>query len=161
MDAEQLKKIKARRARTLAQANGAMFESVFLKMCRLSGVAAQQFPTGCKTIKGRLIRVKTPWDWILSYRGRSAFLDTKCSLDSVFPSSLITPHQIEALMPHERQGIPSGYVIWLRKFDRVFFIKASALEKLMFTGGSFDDTHPEATLLGGIQFDVRQIFALT
>lgn len=150
------------RAGAVAKANGDAFESIFLRMCRLNGVAVTQIPSGCRRVGGnRLIPVKTPWDWVCSYNSQTALIDTKSTQEANFPCSMISEHQVRELLQHELRGAIAGYVIWLRKSDRVFFIKASALSKLQQERGSFCDDHPGATFLGNIAFDLRGIFSFS
>src|ERR1700677_1848263 len=139
-----------------AKAFGSLFEKLFLTTCRGNGIAVTKIPDGCKQVgRGGVIRVRTPWDWILTYNSRTAFIDTKTTHDAQFACSAIVEHQVLELSSHERAGALAGYVIWLRQTNRVFFMPASRLLFLMQAGGSFNEAHSAAIFLGTDQFDVR------
>lgn len=159
-----LPSLKKIRGGIRAKEIGAGFEDLFEKFCQQQGVAITSIPDGCKQIgpnpRRDLIRVKTPWDWVATYRGQTALLDTKTVEGKSFPCSLITDHQVQALIEHERKGGLGGYVIWLRSTGAVFFIRAQTLFELSLVPGSFCETHPDAIFLGsGYDFDIRRIFS--
>ena len=140
------------------QAFGDLFETVFLRTCRGNGVAITRIPDGCKQVGKRIIRVKTPWDWALSYNGRSAFIDTK-TVDKVsFAYSSVTDHQVRALHTHEAAGAVAGYVIWFRPSDQVVFIPASRLLTSQGRTGSFSMSDDGVQPIGNHLFDIRLIF---
>lgn len=144
-----------------AQAMGAAFENLFAKQCQHEQLAFTRIPDGCRQVsQHRLIRIRTPWDWVITSAGRSAFIDTKTTLGATFPSSSVTVHQALEMQKHQIQGSLAGYVIWLRKIDRVFFISATDLLSVAQPGRqTFLEMYPKAILLGtssGIQ--VRKIF---
>lgn len=141
-----------------SQAFGSLFETIFLKTCRSQGVAITRIPDGCRQVGKRIIRVKTPWDWVVSYQNRTALIDTKTVNADVFIHSAITEHQVNELFNHERSGALAGYVIWLRLTNRVFFMPAYALMQALQAGGSFSESHVHATYLGTNHFDIRPIF---
>lgn len=135
-----------------AKKQGNNFESIFEQACRRRGVIATRFPDGCRTVgKGQLLRVKTPWDWILSFAGKCAFIDTKTCAGR-FPYSHIETHQVIEMSRHEENGLIAGYAIWSRGEDQVFFIPASALLKPALNGdrGSAGADHAKAKLLGSV-----------
>lgn len=143
-----------------SKAFGNMFEDMFQQNCRSNGVAITRIPDGCRQAGKHIIRVKTPWDWVLTYKHKTALIDTKTVNSDVFNCSLITEHQVRELHQHERLGAVAGYVIWLRESNRVFFIPAGALANEMKRVGSFSDAHPQAIYLGTQMFDVRPIFGI-
>lgn len=137
--------------------NGKIFENTFKAMVSLSGVTVTQMPSGCRRVGKTIIPVKTACDWILSWNGSFALIDTKTINDSVFPHSLITPHQAYELSLHESQGVKAGYVVELRKTGSVVFIPSSLLIKRMRQGpGSIGPNDDGVITLGTSQkFDVR------
>lgn len=145
----------------LAHANGELFEDLFLKTCKLQNIAVTRIPNGCRRInRTHMIPVKTPWDWVITYGSRTALIDTKCTLLGHFDCSKMKAHQIKELAMHERMGAVAGYLIWLRKVEKIFFMKASILTEL--TRGKVDHTHPQALLLGDhLSFDVKTLFAIS
>lgn len=133
----------------LAQGMGSYFEQVFFLTCnRKIGMAVTRMPDGCKTVgKNKLIRVKTPWDYIVSYSGHIALLDTKTTQGNSFPHSKIEPHQVDEMFehamavesyPHGRTCVRAGYVIWFRGEGKVFFIPSVYLSSLVRKRGSLD-----------------------
>jgi hypothetical protein len=107
-----------------AQRNGAGWENVFQGHAARSGVLCIRFPNGCKTIPGpggkpRLIRVRTPFDWILSHQGKAGFVDTKSTTElDVHLCTQVSDHQLAALRALEMQGHVCGYVVFFPKAER-------------------------------------------
>jgi hypothetical protein len=143
-----------------AQKAGASFEYLFQFHARRSGVIATRMPDGCKQVgPGRIIRVRTPWDWILTFQGKSAFIDTKTCDDKCLPNSKIENHQVAPMLQHASAGAIAGYVVHLRQNDTVFFLSASELVKVMRLRGSITEGSPGAIVLGtGGKMDVQRIF---
>jgi len=143
-----------------AKAFGDLFESMFKYTCHKLGIAITVIPPGCKSMGGtRIIRVKSPFDWICTYQGKTALIDTKTCIGNAFPHSQISDHQIHELVHHQISGAIAGYVIWLRKSDRIIFLDALTLEKRAQKPGSINDELPEARSLGnGKSFDPTQMF---
>jgi penicillin-binding protein-related factor A (putative recombinase) len=142
---------------------GELFEGMFQANCTRLSVIATRFPDGCKTLgANRVIRVATPFDWILTYQGTSAFIDTKATAGGTFPYSKIVEHQIVDMNRHATQGAQAGYCVWLRSKDVVIFIPVALLLKAHDArlDGSFDTESPGVKLLGfSFSWDVRLIFA--
>lgn len=140
---------------------GQLFEQMFHSMCKRNGVACTRFPDGCRQAGStRLIRVKTPFDWIITRSGKTALIDTKTSDQLTFPHSKITSHQISEMIHHELSGGLAGYVIWLRKSDSVIFVPALELSELARAPGSIQPHQMKVKLLGtGAYFDTRLIFS--
>jgi penicillin-binding protein-related factor A (putative recombinase) len=155
--------IKRIRGGIKAKQMGGGFEDLFQKVCKLQGIAITDIPDGCRRIgpgHRDIIPVKSPFDWIITYQGQTALLDTKTIESGNFACSLIKEHQVDEMYAHERSGGKGGYVIWIRNSGHVFFISATTLNELMRTRGSFCETHPKAILLGSsFSFDVTKIFS--
>lgn len=98
-----------------AQRGGEQFENEFRSACARSGVHALRFPNGCKTVRAlkgiRLIRVLTPFDWILSFNRTSGYIDTKTTAEKGFPHAKIEDHQLVEMLALEREGHRAGYVV--------------------------------------------------
>lgn len=150
---------KRRIAGQKAQSNGALFEKMFETHCHRVGVVATRMPDGCKQVGPKIIRVKTPWDWIVSLNGKTALIDTKTCLDAGFRHSSIQDHQVSEMLAHEMTGVLAGYVIWLRKSDMVIFLPATELCELMRFKGSVTEKHPRAIILGDARaMDPKKLF---
>jgi len=109
----------------VAKRQGQSFENIFETSCQYHGLAVTRIPDGCRQVHGgKLIRVKSPYDFTISYRGRSAMIDTKTQAGKTFPYARIDIDQARNLSQHERQGVTAGYVVWLRDIDSVVFIAA-------------------------------------
>lgn len=144
-----------------AQANawGKFFENLFLHACLAEQIAVTRIPDGCKQVSAtKLIRVPSPWDYVMSFNGFTAFIDTKTSLDSQFSTSLIKEHQVVEMAKHQKQGAITGYVIWLRKTDQIFFMDGMRLHSLLGRPGSITENNPYALRLGtSRKFQLRPI----
>ena len=142
-----------------AQANGAGFESIFESACRFQGIACTEIPDGCRQLGHyRVIRVKTPWDFVVSLNGKTALIDTKTCLDN-FANSQIDQNQVTKMMEHCRQRVIAGYVVWTRRTDSVFFLRAEYLYTLLGVRGSVAALDEKSTLLGSVsRFRVENIF---
>lgn len=143
-----------------AQAYGGLFESMFLNSCKRAGLAITRLPNGCKTLSAhKIVRIKTPFDWIITYKGRCAYVDTKTSQGKVFAHSMIADHQVNELLHHELAGALAGYVVWLRENNHVVFIPSSLLTVAMKVKGSISPAHANVVLLGNShRIDMIQLF---
>jgi len=140
---------------------GDMFEEVFHLTCRrVPGMAITRFPDGCKVVgTNQIVRVKTPCDWILTYGGVTAMLDTKTTETDSFPFSKISSHQVSEMFKHSMAGGCSGYVIWFRKTDDVVFVNSLFLMGLIGKVGSIRTTQDHSNYLGKLEdFKAEMIF---
>lgn len=86
-------------------------------------------------------------------------LDTKTQDGSTFPFSKIDEDQVLALLPHEKHGVPAGYVVWLREINQVIFIAAGFLQDAIGKRGSFRADSQYVKLLGSVEtFSPTKIF---
>lgn len=117
---------------------GQVFETMFKAKCRsIPGMAVTRFPDGCRRVHAnKIVSVKTPCDWIITYGGQTALIDTKTVQTHTFAYSKLIPHQVESLVEHEAAGAKAGYVIWYRKNDDVIFVASSYMITLMNKVGS-------------------------
>lgn len=140
---------------------GRAFEQIFQNRCHMLGVAVTRIPDGCRVAgRGKLIRVKSDFDWVLTYNRRSAMIDSKTTGKAAFSHSDIDERQVLALCRHEQAGAHAGYVIHLREIDRVIFIGAEWLSWWQGSGrGSISTGTAGAVVLGeGGNFDPTLIF---
>ena len=143
-----------------AQHSGAAFEAMFLNACTFQGIVCTRIPDGCKQLpNNKLIRQKTPFDWVISIDSDTALIDTKSIDNHRFPHSLIDPAQALKLVRHDHKGTPSGYCVWLKKADALIYIPARLLCLAMQRPGSIGTDTPGITLLGSPTApNLRQIF---
>lgn len=143
-----------------AKRNGQNFENIFHAACYRQGMAVTRIPDGCRQVgPTKLLRVKTPFDWVVSYKDHTALIDTKTINAGTVGNASVVEHQVIDMLRHEIQGTKAGYVIWLRKLERVLFIPASILHKALGIRGSIAPTVDGAVDLGSIQdLDPRKIF---
>lgn len=125
------------------KAFGDLFEDLFFNLCaRIPGMAITRFPDGCRIVgRNKVVRVKTMCDWILTYGGVTAMIDTKTTEGDSFPHSKIEPHQIMEMLKHSQSGAKSGYVIWMRKSDDIIFCSSLLLSGLIQQRGSIKAPH--------------------
>lgn len=138
-----------------AQRNGADFEAIFDWACTSQGIAITRIPDGCKQLPNKLIRVKSPFDWVLSYNNKTAIIDTKTIDNNSFPHSKIDSFQVGELIKHPI----SGYIVWLRDINDVLYIPAHTLNTGLFIRGSITNLTPNTISIGPIEhMNVKAIF---
>lgn len=123
-------------------------------------MAVTRIPDGCKRVgPKRLIQVKTPWDYVLSYNGKTAVIDTKSTANASFSNSKIEGHQVQAMLSHSAHGTIGGYVVWLRLENQVIFVPATRLATLYGVRGAVGWRDAHCVPLGPCgNMDVRRIF---
>lgn len=144
----------------LAKENGKNFEDLFEVQAKSEGLAATRTPDGCKQIGAKkLIRVKAPWDWVVSRNGKTALIDTKTTTHKTFGHSNIDQNQVGKMVPHNRQGVLAGYVIRIQGINRVIYISAQNLSMRIGVKGSFDHSDSDVLTLGTCDnFRIASIF---
>lgn len=141
--------ITKQRAGAKAQANGGSFENQFSNCCATSGITVTRIPDSCRQVSSqRMIRIRSPFDWILTYRGLTALIDTKTTQESTFAHSAIDWDQIEDLYAHEARGAIAGYVIALQEANRVIFLESGYLLTKQGIRGSISYDDRQAVVLG-------------
>lgn len=137
-----------------AKRNGDNFETLFEARCRMYDVHYERVPNGCKQIApNRIIRVRTPFDYILAFDGKSAVVDLKSCEARSFGFSKIVPHQLQALK-NLSIGMIAGYVV--NNLDGVFFVPVQML--LSCNPGSGIDLRQCESLGKEIKFNPSLIF---
>jgi len=132
----KLNSIRKRIAGKKAQNIGKHFEFLFEAACRKNSVTCIPIPDGCET-KGfdprinsnRLVRVKTPFDYILKRKNNLAFVDTKTVAGNSFCYSDLSDHQTDALFQLS-ESAACGLVIWFRELDEVYFVSIDLIRAL-------------------------------
>lgn len=137
-----------------AKIAGDMFEKQFERICEIQGVQCIRIPNGCRTLgPNKLVRCRTPFDFVLCYNQRAAFVDLKSIEDGNLTHSKITPHQVESLKRLSPGGV-SGYIVNLS--GEVYFVDVSILLETK-RGQSVDMSY--AKHLGHRSvFDIRRVF---
>lgn len=129
-------------------------------------MAVTRIPDGCKQVRIggslRLIRVTSPFDWIvtakLGTQPITVLCDTKSTSKDAFPYSKINRAQVDELHKHAQNGILAGYVIEFRAARTVFFYPTLALLACKGVGS----IKPGGIFLGSSQaFDARKIYTPT
>ena len=125
-------------------------------------MAITRFPDGCKVLRGnKIIRIKTPFDWVLTFGGVTALIDTKTTNLDSFPHSKIEAHQVAEMLAHSQSGAKAGYVIWFRKTDDLFFLSALTLSQLLNKRGSIKCKDEISNYLGKSKdFKAKMIFGI-
>lgn len=143
------------------QKSGTDFEGKFYAACYVKGIAITRVPDGCRQAgPHKIVRVKSPFDWIISYNGKTALIDTK-STSRPLANSAIDQNQVSEMMKHWGRGVRAGYVVWFREEDRVMFIPADVLDRRRRKRGSIEYDDPECVSLGEMAtgIDPMTIFA--
>lgn len=113
---------------------GTSFEDTAEKLLLMSGFSVIRIPDGCRTfgygIKTRMIRIKSPFDFLAAKDGKAIFFDCKTYQNNSIAYSQINENQIEKLLSLERQGHLAGYLIYFREHDDIRFFKASQLNEV-------------------------------
>lgn len=159
-----VKDVKRRMAGKKAQNVGKHFEYLFEIACKKSGVTCVSIPDGCETRgfnqamkRPNLIRVKTPFDYIMRHKKDLAFIDTKTVADGTFSYSMQKDHQIEALEDLSNAA-HAGLIIWFRACDEVHFYGVHEIKSLR-EGQSVGPQKTPGIFLGRAHdFDVRNLF---
>jgi hypothetical protein len=82
-----------------------------------------RIPDGCKQIgRGRLVRVKSPFDYILASNSRCTFFDAKHTSEKFLYLSSIASHQIEAMEKLMRSpNVRTGFIVLFSESKRIEF----------------------------------------
>lgn len=146
----QFPKLQNRQRGRTAKAAGSAFEDLFERAAKRLRMAVSRIEDGCQRVGGnQLIRKRQPGDWILTYRGLTAILDTKSVAGKALPCSAINDYQRQELARHASHGGIAGYVVWTRDTKDFYFIPASVLEeKAKLKRGSIGPQEPGVISLG-------------
>ncbi len=137
---------------------GLQWENRFSWACRERRVTAFKIPLGARQLSAtKLVRVQTPFDWILCKNGLTALIDTKTCSGKTFTRSRVTPHQMLALKEAHEQKIIAGYIVHFTELDLVVFFDGAQLERC-FNGQSLYPSDG-LTLGGHDTFDLDLLFA--
>lgn len=136
------------------QSIGSTFEDALEVMAVRAKILAQNNPTSCITTKRAIIRIKSNLDYTLIDNGSVAFIDCKCFQENYFTYSQIDDKQLKLALRYIQHGVESGFVVWFRKSDQVYYYKAS----LLSTMGPGSRFNTQGILLGQFNsFDLKPI----
>jgi penicillin-binding protein-related factor A (putative recombinase) len=106
----------------LGRATEAQFENE-LNMKRIGWV---RVPDGCKIVgRGRLIRIKSPFDYIASLNGKNICVDVKHTMSEMFPVGKINKEQVGQLLRVNH----GGYMVYCKPKHCWYFIPVRQLKK--------------------------------
>lgn len=126
-----MKSFTRRIAGKKAQSIGKLWENILFSTAFRQGMLPIRINDGSKTVHGRLIRVKNPFDFILiGPNAQICLLDTKTSKADRYTYSMLTGHQVGILAQSEAMGIKAGYLVLFQGCNKVVFFKASVLKNL-------------------------------
>lgn len=138
---------------TKAKRHGKQFEAKLEALGKAQKVEVVRLPDGCKQLGPKaLVRVKSPFDFILGHAGLTAMIDTKSTGESSLRLKDMPPHQVNAMLKLARHT-RAGFLVWFRNEDVVAFfeIRKAMLEQKM--------KHDSGQCLGtGKEFQLSKIF---
>lgn len=140
-----------------AQQIGLVWESIFQNAAKKQGFVCIRIENGCKSAYMKLIRVRQPFDFILSFKGLPAvFIDTKTIKASNYSASMIVEHQVKDLALLEGCNHLAGYLVLFQKSNQVVWYKASQLKSLQ----ARESLSPEMGILLGSEsnFNLKLLF---
>lgn len=143
----------------LAKKDGEEWEKIIFKSAQMQGILPIIMPLGARRIGiHKLVQIKTPFDMILIFEGRSVYIDAK-SLDSDrITYSQLTPHQVNTLAAIEEKGCTAGYLIFFRPENAVCFVRGLELQTIQ-QGESLHGK--DMVYLGGLEdFSLGRLFSL-
>jgi hypothetical protein len=152
------KNIKRILAGHKAQKSGALFEIILHRNALVYGWQVTDIPDGCKQLRGKMIRVPTPFDYVFTKDCRAVFCDAKTIASGTFGASDITQHQVDELSKTRAGGFPSGYIVNFSKFDKTVWFPVQALITCLNTRVGL--TPSSGILLGdGMKIKIDNIFS--
>lgn len=129
---------KRKMAGYMAKRIGSGWENRLVSQCSFYDLDVVRIPDGCKQVAAkRLIRVRTPFDFIVADHYQAAFLDTKTVSKPSFGYTEIDQHQLSNLLKLWNKGHAAGYLIYFRPIDQVIFFNASLLAGIRRGSGLF------------------------
>jgi penicillin-binding protein-related factor A (putative recombinase) len=109
---------------------GKLGEKIFANTLRQRGWSVVRIPDGCKQIaNNKLIRVKSPFDFMTAKESVAIFCDVKSTATKSFAYSLINQFQVKELLDISKNKFIAGYVVHFRSLNTWVFISAEKLAK--------------------------------
>lgn len=117
--------------KSLNKSNGTYFEKVFFKQAKEQGLfPIQNHITARYIYNGRLQPIKSELDFKLIKNGITGFFDCKSFENDHFTYSKICPKQLERSNLYNALNVPSGFIVFFRELNQVFFYKGSVIKDL-------------------------------
>lgn len=114
-----------------AKQMGLAWENLFESNAYHAGCGVIKIPDGCRQVgKGKMIRVKTPFDFVIMKSGKSIYLDTKTTLGTRWTFSDCDRHQMYWLEMCAKAGHRAGYMVEFRALKRIVFFSIARLSRL-------------------------------
>lgn len=116
-----------------AKALGTSWEAIIERKCIREQIMHVRIPDGCRQIgKQKLIRVRSPLDYVLIKEGKTVFLDAKTINADTLSYSFLhdsksTSHQLETMRRISVNKCRAGLLIWFRLSNIISFIDAQLL----------------------------------
>jgi penicillin-binding protein-related factor A (putative recombinase) len=147
-----------RRARGKAsKTEGRLFENQLQTNASRLSWQCVRLPEGGRFLSNtKFIKVKSPFDFILSKAGCTVAVDTKSTKSSTFSYSELNTNQVTQLHNLWTGGTQSGYIVNFRTSNQVVFFNAQTLKRTL-PGTSLK---PEDGLLLGTSDDFNLDFLL-
>ena len=152
-----MKKLENRVRGLKAKREGKSWENTFESFCNLTGVNCIRIPDGCRSLgKFKLMRVKSPFDFVLGYGDKIACVDLKSfGSGKNLTHSQIDSNQLHNLHKISRDGI-AGYVVNFRSIDKIVFFSATQMLNIMKNNSlSYEEGMP---LGSSIEMDPKKLF---
>lgn len=106
--------------------NGTYFEKVFFKQAKEQGLTPIPNHISARyTYNGRLQPIKSELDFKLIKDGITGFFDCKSFEHDYFTFSQICPKQLERSVLYNSLNVPSGFIVFFREINKVFFFKGT------------------------------------
>lgn len=119
----------------LRKRNADGFENIVLGCAQRSGFVCLRIPNGCRTVGKKIVRTKSPFDFVASMKTGSGmfpektiFFDAKTTELQKFPAAKITDHQLVHLLQLERAGYNAGYLVRFESLNESIFFPAKVLD---------------------------------
>lgn len=113
--------IERRIAGLKAKRSGQRFENFFEVRCRQLDISCIRIPDGCRVIgQGKIVRTKTPFDYIIGFEDKIVFLDLKSTSATNFTYSQIDQDQIRnlnILSKHQK----AGYLVYHSSIETLVY----------------------------------------
>lgn len=136
---------------------GKEFEEVFKKRAQSNGFLAEKNNLTARYLpNGRVKVLKSDLDYRLtSQNGRIGYFDCKSFIGDSFIYSDIDPDQLKRAINYEYWKVPSGFIIWFRKVNRISWFSGH----LIMRKGPRTSFKPEdGILLGSLEsFDLKPL----
>lgn len=113
--------IKQRVIGKKAQSQGLLYERILQLNARAQGIAWLRIPDGCIQKKRIIVRVKSPFDWILKWDDKIAFVDTKSTIQDRIRYSDLPEHQIRALKLLTTKHAKAGFLVFYSSYGCASF----------------------------------------